>query len=303
MDNRFSDRELDAFVQPLTAIALTVFAVTGAGPAANECEWAHSRLYHILQGMRSDGHAEDPEVTYFHSSARFALSGILEPGVGRTPPFQSDDVLIVLDWDDTLYPTTIGHEVGNNERMPFAAFRSVARMAMYYVLDFIDTASRIGRVVIVTAAEERWLSLTMDNMPIARELADRNVLIYSARDMAERERDAGRTDLDHAFQWKANVIEKLLRCHRPYALITIGDKIDEHLGAHIAIHRYSSTTPTPVASVVHGFVAQCTGQSRIYNFMEHLQQAKVALERYRLRHICAPAESPDGSSQSFSTNP
>lgn len=89
--------------------------------------------------------------------------------------------LVILDWDDTLFPTywTIENSIDvSNE--PLETYSTVDNV----VADLLRKLVRYSIVVIVTNASTRWIDATVEVLPQVKDILDRyTVQVISAREM------------------------------------------------------------------------------------------------------------------------
>eukprot|EP01066_Platyproteum_vivax_P002644 Platyproteum_vivax@DN1324_c0_g1_i1.p1 len=132
------------------------------------------------------------------------------------------NTLIIFDWDDTLFPTT----AFNNDTLESAVLHQLDEV----VLHLLQTAGRLGVVMIVTAAKLCWVQQSLSSMPLVYEyVLANNVGIVSAAD-----------EFSHmpVECQKTAAFRRL--CERKYTrLVSIGDGDSEVHSALImrAVHR------------------------------------------------------------------
>jgi len=113
--------------------------------------------------------------------------------------------LIILDWDDTLFPTTWavknGIDVANtlvqNKYIIFFAKLDLILEKMLTIM--LDNAT----VVIVTNAMEKWVNVSSQIIPNTKKLIQKNIKIISARDKFKK------IYPDNTF-WKKLVFKQLM---------------------------------------------------------------------------------------------
>lgn len=93
--------------------------------------------------------------------------------------------LIILDWDDTLFPTSwilkkkidITNESIQNK---YIVFFSKLDLLLH---KFIFNMSKYGKVVIVTNAMNKWVNITANILPNTNILIQKSVKVISAKDI------------------------------------------------------------------------------------------------------------------------
>jgi hypothetical protein len=101
----------------------------------------------------------------------------------------SEGTLIVLDWDDTLLPSTWllqqGLTIAANSPLPSEEQRRDLRTAARCVIRVLRRAKRLGHVIIVTNAEKGWVELSSRKfLPEVSPLLE-GIMITSARSTFE----------------------------------------------------------------------------------------------------------------------
>lgn len=113
-----------------------------------------------------------------------------------------DDTLIIIDWDDTLFPTSWisnnninvkDSSIRNNNRITFSELDNI-------LYKFLMKCISLGRVLIITNASIGWINITMDLLPNSKNIIVRNIKVMSARDHYG--------DYMNINQWKHNAFEK-----------------------------------------------------------------------------------------------
>lgn len=118
----------------------------------------------------------------------------------KTAPSAPRRPLLIFDWDDTLLPTSwlnsLGHKLDGPS--PVGEVKAALDQLSVVINDTLRAASRKGHVMIITNAEDRWISLTVEKfMPLSAKIVSKFQHI-SARSMFE---PAGIT---HPIEWKEN---------------------------------------------------------------------------------------------------
>lgn len=169
--------------------------------------------------------------------------GVAEGALLASP----DRVLLVVDWDNTVLPTTWLQAVcglGANEPPLCASPLDAAALAALATLDgvaaeFMRVATERGTLVIVTNAEDRYVAATAAAfLPrTAAVLALMGVYVMSARDWYAPLFPAA------VAEWKMrafrDVVSGWRACHNgalPSQLVSVGDSTYERAAAHALAH-------------------------------------------------------------------
>lgn len=122
--------------------------------------------------------------------------------------------IIILDWDDTLFPTT-------------------EYLAMRYIVNFneldnilsrlINLIHKYGDVYIVTNAMKLWVYNLLKYMPSLKKEIDNNISIISARDLYEHKGE------QTIMSWKPMVFKDITK-DSGNNIIIIGDSVYEETG-------------------------------------------------------------------------
>lgn len=163
----------------------------------------------------------------------------------------ADETLIVLDWDDTLLPTSWlrvhgtavpplpPSEDGTTTPLSRRVLRRLADLDAA-VVALLDALQCVGTLVIITNAAETYVELTAAAfLPgVARWLAAREVGIMSARSWYEA---AFPTDVA---AWKVHAFADVVQAWRvshggapPAHVISVGDSVYERAAAHALAQR------------------------------------------------------------------
>jgi len=146
-----------------------------------------------------------------------------------------DSVLIFLDWDDTVLPTSFlaSHQLGLESEVPMdlaIAFEEYTKV----VSSTLAILRKFGRVMIVTNAEAGWVELTC-----AKFLPD------LVSEIADIQRVSARSEYEHRgfvgpMQWKTEAFVAQMRNHfgdNDPAVLSIGDANHERVAAFHAAAR------------------------------------------------------------------
>lgn len=127
------------------------------------------------------------------------------------------NTLILIDWDDTLYPTTWikkhKGEMDDDKTAHGALDKNVAK--------FIKGSLRYGQVVIITNASIRWVNSTLKRMPLTKKVfEDNGIYVVSARENYSDTTNDMQKWKEYAFR---DVVVTTLSDHKVHHIISIGD--------------------------------------------------------------------------------
>lgn len=122
-----------------------------------------------------------------------------------------EKTLVILDWDDTLFPTTAITDIDKNnliklDKIVFTFFKQLLSNP------HID-------VIIVTNAMRKWINQSKELLPQTSKLIDNRIKIYSARDLYKNRLP------NHMHLWKTLVYNRVIKAtaERYRNIISIGD--------------------------------------------------------------------------------
>jgi hypothetical protein len=151
--------------------------------------------------------------------------------------------VVLLDWDDTLLPSTmltsLGYKVDESTALPPDLASDLAGLEEDVIM-LLDTCQQHGTVLLVTNAETGWVELSSERfMPtVIGELHKRGIKVVSARSAYESRFPNSPVD------WKqeAFVSEVDILCSATDAinLVSIGDSVNERNAAHHVGVRYGN---------------------------------------------------------------
>lgn len=133
----------------------------------------------------------------------------------------TDNTVIILDWDDTLFPTTWLHENNielsvKSNREKYLLFFSELDNVLYKLLSLLQ---KYGLVIIVTNAMPIWVKISSSVLPNTSRLLE-GIKVVSARKMYNK-------TSTNMMEWKKlafkNEITNLLMDSEHMHIITIGD--------------------------------------------------------------------------------
>lgn len=137
-----------------------------------------------------------------------------------------NNTFIILDWDDTLFPTTWANRkmmriVDNNERYKYA---DIFKPLDNVLVKLLNLLTRYGKVCIITNATRRWVEISSLVLPQTNTILN-NIDVFSAK-----EEYIDRTT-DH-MKWKIFKFHDLIKedCnhHKLLNIVSIGDALNEY---------------------------------------------------------------------------
>mmetsp|Transcript_53698 Transcript_53698/g.85442 ORF Transcript_53698/g.85442 Transcript_53698/m.85442 type:complete len:479 (-) Transcript_53698:153-1589(-) len=179
---------------------------------------------------------------------------------------QKNQTAIVLDWDDTLFPSThLRFTLRLSPRLPLSQQRispqhrtraeAVLNECAAHSLELLRAASQVGNMVIVTLARKPWVtdSCAYFYPGVGDFLREHNVkIVYAQESLTESPNvlTKGMSDEELADFWAgvkgSAIARELEEMHTLYAgqswknVISIGDSEFERLGTRVAINNYSA---------------------------------------------------------------
>jgi hypothetical protein len=175
--------------------------------------------------------------------ADIPTAGVHECAPSVDPPdrFSKDDTLFLIDWDDTILPTTYlaAHNLREDSEVIPANFAEELEGYAEVVSETIRLMRERGRVVIVTNAETGWIDMTCAKFLPALLAVLKEVEAVSARSMFEP------LGYQLPAQWKEQMFAEKISQHfgsnqnkTRWNVLSMGDASHERE----AIHKVSRTT-------------------------------------------------------------
>jgi len=133
------------------------------------------------------------------------------------------NTLIILDWDDTLFPTTwtIKKKINLNNKDDVNKYIVFFSKLDLLLCELFKEIINHGHVVIVTNAMIKWINISLKILPNTKNLIDKNVKVYSAREKYQNKNP------NNIFKWKQILFQKLLLLYSKNNIIkniiSIGD--------------------------------------------------------------------------------
>lgn len=121
--------------------------------------------------------------------------------------------IIILDWDDTLFPTTwtVQKNIYVNDHNKYIIIFSQLDNILH---TFLTKCLINSTVVIVTNATIKWIKKSLNLLPYTKELINKNINVVSAKDMYQSSHP------NDSFLWKKMVFTKYKNF---FNIISIGD--------------------------------------------------------------------------------
>lgn len=124
-----------------------------------------------------------------------------------------NNTVIIIDWDDTLFPTSwMDNKKNNNKKVSSDDFLELDNL----LISFLDQVIEYGKVFIVTNAGSRWIKKTSKYVPKTREKL-KSISVISARDKYKKKYKI--------INWKKYVFRQIIRKQRSFMMniLSIGD--------------------------------------------------------------------------------
>jgi hypothetical protein len=136
-----------------------------------------------------------------------------------------DNTIIILDWDDTLYPTSwvIKNNIDITDSKIRKKYIGEFMNLDIYISKLLLSLKKYGEVVIITNAMLSWVTLTLTVLPLTNKIVN-NLELISAREKYSK--------LSEMTDWKKHTFNELmnrkLKKKEYNNLISIGDSKYEH---------------------------------------------------------------------------
>jgi hypothetical protein len=136
-----------------------------------------------------------------------------------------DSTLIIIDWDDTLFPTTWHKSKDIDLTCPNSRYKNLS-----YFKNLDDNLNKLikkikthGHVVIITNASPEWIKLTLSILPKTKNIL-KNVQIVSARKRYQKKLNER--------EWKMrtfnDIIDEKIKKFKYTNILSLGDSKYEH---------------------------------------------------------------------------
>jgi hypothetical protein len=114
--------------------------------------------------------------------------------------------IIIVDWDDTLFPTTWlnTNEIKLSEENIKITYKVYFQELDKSISSFLKSYAEVGTIYIVTNANMKWIKASLNSLPLSRKtIINNNIRILSARDMFSEEVSTQK--------WKLKTFETIVR--------------------------------------------------------------------------------------------
>jgi len=114
--------------------------------------------------------------------------------------------LIILDWDDTLFPTSwiIKNNINLNDKSTQNQYIVFFARLDVILCDLLNKLLKHGQVIIVTNAVIRWFIVSSNILPYTQKILKEKILILSARDAFQSKYP------NEMHKWKKKVFDKIV---------------------------------------------------------------------------------------------
>lgn len=129
--------------------------------------------------------------------------------------------IIILDWDDTLFPTSwvIKNNINLLSKKHVDIYTKIFTKLDGAIFNLLKSLEKYGTVMLVTNALPSWVYISAKVLPKTQSLLE-NIYIYSARQLYQEY-------YDDMMEWKKRTFEKIIKKHvnsnEAVNIISIGD--------------------------------------------------------------------------------
>lgn len=134
--------------------------------------------------------------------------------------------LIIFDWDDTLFPTTllVSKGIDLSNPTPSNQYISLFTKLDNTLFNLLSNLVQHSQIVIVTNAVKKWVDISLVTLPKSKVLINKHIPILSARDLHKQEFPK---DMK---QWKRQTFKKIAETNKNFTnIISVGDAEYEYL--------------------------------------------------------------------------
>lgn len=132
--------------------------------------------------------------------------------------------LIILDWDDTLFPTSwiVKNSIDLTDPKVQNRYLDLFSKLDNLIYRLLKNFLKYGKVVIVTNAMVKWVAVSTEVLPKSKKIINKNIDVISARDMYQKKMP------NDMFAWKRLIFERLVMehfmdKHKVENIISVGD--------------------------------------------------------------------------------
>jgi hypothetical protein len=151
-----------------------------------------------------------------------------------------NNTFIVVDWDDTLFPTSwvTNNNIDLTSNTTYSVIFSELDNTVYNLLNIMK---KYGRVIIVTNASMSWFNTSSYILPKTNKFIKENIPVYSARDIYSSEYPNDQN------KWKKilyiKLFQPIVKSKKINNIISIGDGPSEFYALiNLAIENANGTT-------------------------------------------------------------
>ena len=141
---------------------------------------------------------------------------------------EKDKTVVILDWDDTLFPTSwvSKKKINLNDPRTKSKYAFLFNELDDHIYKTLIKFKYYGRCVIVTNATRKWVYMCTVVLPKTANILDNDIYILSARDKYQHK-------YKNSFKWKKETFKELYYDHFDYNphhqnIVSIGDAEYEH---------------------------------------------------------------------------
>lgn len=134
--------------------------------------------------------------------------------------------LIIFDWDDTLFPTTllVSKGIDLSNPTPSNQYISLFTKLDNTLFNLLSNLVQHAQIAIVTNAVKKWVDISLVTLPKSKVLINKHIPILSARDLHKQEFPK---DMK---QWKRQTFKKIAETNKNFTnIISVGDAEYEYL--------------------------------------------------------------------------
>lgn len=98
-----------------------------------------------------------------------------------------NNTLLILDWDDTLFPTTwlVKQNIDLSQNINDVKILKYFSKLDEILYKFLSNLNKLGKVVIITNAVKKWIYVTTELLPKTKKIININSDVISAREICE----------------------------------------------------------------------------------------------------------------------
>lgn len=136
--------------------------------------------------------------------------------------------LSIIDWDDTLFPTTWTNNLHLNLKIPSSETVNMFSALDQLIINLIVKLQEDSQVRIISNGSQSWINICLKVLPQTRQLISLGVFdIMSARDICADMYDHGREWKEWTFKLCVTETMSEIKSNTCQHIISIGDSKDE----------------------------------------------------------------------------